>query len=377
MARPLRLAAPDVGLALALGAVFLASTLANSEDGRSLDGLGWLLVAVNTLPILAVRSHPFSVLATFALAYPLWATFEYPGDILQSLPTMAAMAAVGAAPKPLAVRALGLIPPAEMLAFVLFGGWDVDVLMIGYVAVVFVVVWALGVALAARREYSRQLEEKTLALEAAREELARSAVVEERTRIARDLHDVLGHAMSLITVQAGVGAHLIDRDPEQAERALKIIEETGRGALGEMRRVLTALRSDETPTEPRPTLNSLPELVEKTRSAGLPVELRIRGDVRTLPPGLELSAYRIVQEALTNALKHASGSRATLTLTYKPEVIEIQVTNVGGTHTSSANRSGHGLNGMRERVAIYGGSLEAGAIDDGFKVLATIPANDQ
>lgn len=377
MARPLRLTAPDVGLGLALGAVFLASTVVDSDEGRSLDALGWLLLAANTLPVVVVRSRPFAVLATFALAYPAWAMFEYPGHILQSLPTMAAMAAVGAAPKPLALRALGLLPPCEMLAFVLLSVWDVDALEIGYVAVVFVVVWALGVALAARREYSRALEDKTLALEAAREELARNAVIEERTRIARDLHDVLGHAMSLITVQAGVGAHLIDSDPEQAERALRIIEETGRGALGEMRRVLAALRSNESPTEPRPTLSSVPALVERSRSAGLPVELRIEGEARTLPPGLELSAYRIVQEALTNALKHAPGSHAVLTLTYKPDLIEIQVANTGGTNSSSPNAGGHGLKGMSERVALYGGSLDAGPVDGGFRVLATIPADDQ
>jgi signal transduction histidine kinase len=377
MARSFRLAAPDLGLSVALGVVYLASTIANADEGRSLDPLGWMLLAANTLPVVAVRSHPFAVLVTFALAYPAWATFEYPGHILQSLPTMAAMAAVGAAPKPLAWRSLGLLPPCEMLAFVLLSVWDVDVLEIGYVAVVFVVVWGLGVALAARREYSRELEEKTTALQAAREELARSAVVEERTRIARDLHDVLGHAVSLITVQAGVGAHLIDRDPEQAARALRIIEETGRGALGEMRRVLTALRSDDSPTEPRPTLESVPALVQTSRSAGLPVELRIEGDVRTLPAGLELSAYRIVQEALTNALKHAPGSHATLTLSYRPESLEIQVTNMGGTNSSSPNAGGHGLRGMSERVAMYGGSLIAGSVDGGFRVLATFPLDDQ
>jgi signal transduction histidine kinase len=376
MARQLRPTAPDVGLALTLGAVFLASSFVDSDDGRSVDALGLLLVAANTLPLIAVRSHPFAVLFIFALAYPLWATFEYPGHILQSLPTMAAMAAVGAAPRPLALRALGLIPPIEMLVFVMISVWDVDVLEIGYVAVVFVVVWALGVALAARRDYSRALEEKTLALEAAREELARTAVVDERTRIARDLHDALGHAVSLITVQAGVGAHLIDRDPQQAERALKIIEETGRGALGEMRRVLSALRSNDSPTEPRPALSSLPDLVEKTRSAGVPVELRIEGDVRALSPGLELSAYRIVQEALTNALKHAPGSHATLTVTYRPNLIEIQVTNTGGAGSPPPDASGHGLKGMSERVALYGGSLDAGPVDGGFRVVATLPADE-
>ena len=371
MARLRRLPASDVGLAVALGGVFLASTVANADEARSLDALGWLLLAANTLPVVAIRSHPLTVLFTFGLAYPVWAALDYPGHLLQSLPTMAAMAAVGAAPKSLAWRTLGLLLPCWMLAFVVLNVWDVDVLEIGYVAVVFAVVWGLGVAIAARREYSRALEEKTVALQAARDELARRAVVEERTRIARDLHDVLGHAVSLITVQAGVGAHLIASDPEQAERSLRIIEETGRGALGEMRRVLTALRSDS-PTEPRPSLESLPALVENSRSAGIPVAFRIDGTVRRLPPGVELSAYRIVQEALTNAIKHAPGSKATLTLTYRPEAIEIEVLNEGGTTYPSIDANGHGLRGMRERVGLYGGTFSAGPVDGGFRVFATL-----
>jgi signal transduction histidine kinase len=123
---------------------------------------------------------------------------------------------------------------------------------------------------------------------------------------------------------------------------------------------LTALRSDESPTEPRPTLDSVPALVRTSRSAGLPVELRIEGNVRTLPAGLELSAYRIVQEALTNALNHAPGSHAILTLSYRPESLEIQVTNMGGNNSSSPNAGGHGLRGMSERVAMYGAFAGSG-----------------
>ncbi|HSK37267.1 MAG TPA: histidine kinase dimerization/phosphoacceptor domain-containing protein, partial [Actinomycetota bacterium] len=165
---------------------------------------------------------------------------DYPTHLLQSLPTLAAMFTVGAAPRPLWWRALALLVPAEMLGFAAVI-WPVDLLEIGYVAIMFVSGWVLGVVLAARRGYTRALEEQTAALEAARQELARRAVLEERTRIARDLHDILAHAMSVITVQAGVGAHLLERDPEQAKGALRVIEETGRGALGEMRRLLGAL----------------------------------------------------------------------------------------------------------------------------------------
>jgi hypothetical protein len=197
------------------------------------------------------------VVACLSVAYPAWAALEYPTHLLQSLPTLAAMVAVGASPRPLWWRALALLCPLEMLAGAATGIWDVDLLEIGYVAIVFVSGWVLGVVLAARRSYTRALEEKTAALEAARQELAHRAVLEERTRIARDLHDILAHAMSVITVQAGVGGHLLERDPEQAKGALRVIEETGRGALGEMRRLLGVLRGGDLPTEPQPGLGSL------------------------------------------------------------------------------------------------------------------------
>jgi signal transduction histidine kinase len=197
------------------------------------------------------------VVACLSVAYPAWAALEYPTHLLQSLPTLAAMVAVGASPRPLWWRALALLCPLEMLAGAATGIWDVDLLKIGYVAIVFVSGWVLGVVLAARRSYTRALEEKTAALEAARQELAHRAVLEERTRIARDLHDILAHAMSVITVQAGVGGHLLERDPEQAKGALRVIEETGRGALGEMRRLLGVLRGGDLPTEPQPGLGSL------------------------------------------------------------------------------------------------------------------------
>jgi signal transduction histidine kinase len=251
MARPDRALAVDAGLTGVLGVVFLASTAA-AGDARPLDGLGWALLAANILPLLALRRAPLLVVACLSVAYPAWAALEYPTHLLQSLPTLAAMVAVGASPRPLWWRALALLCPFEMLAAAATGIWDVDLLEIGYVAIVFVSGWVLGVVLAARRSYTRALEEKTAALEAARQELAHRAVLEERTRIARDLHDILAHAMSVITVQAGVGGHLLEHDPEQAKGALRVIEETGRGALGEMRRLLGVLRGGDLPTEPSP-----------------------------------------------------------------------------------------------------------------------------
>jgi DNA-binding CsgD family transcriptional regulator len=155
--------------------VFLAST-AGASDARPLDGLGWALLAANVLPLLALRRAPLLVVACLSVAYPAWAALEYPTHLLQSLPTLAAMVAVGASPRPLWWRALALLCPLEMLAGAATGIWDVDLLEIGYVAIVFVSGWVLGVVLAARRSYTRALEEKTAALEAARQELAHRAV---------------------------------------------------------------------------------------------------------------------------------------------------------------------------------------------------------
>lgn len=372
LARP---SALEIGVATALGIVFLGSVPAGDPQG-SLDALGWALLLANTLPLLGLRRNPLAVLLCFCLAYPFWVALEYPVHLLQSLPTLVAMGAVGAAQRPLWWRAIALVQPVEMMAFVIVGPWDdAEPLEIGYVAIVFIIVWAFGVALAERREHARALEEKTVALQAAQEELARRAVVEERTRIARDLHDIVAHAMSLITVQAGVGAHLIDRDPEQAGKALRVIEETGRTALNEMRRVLQAMRSDEASTEPQPSLSSLQELAAHIESAGTPVALRIEGDARPLPAGLQVSAYRIAQEALTNTVKHAPGSRATLTLRYLPTMLEVEVVNVGRRIDPASSGVGHGLKGMRERVALYGGSLDAGPCDGGFRVYAALPVD--
>ena len=388
MARPDRAVLVDAGLTVVLGVAFLASP-AGAGDARALDGLGWALLAANVLPLLALRRAPLLVLACFSVAYPAWASLEYPTHLLQSLPTLAAMFAVGAAPRPLWWRALALLTPVEMLAAAASGIWPVDLLELGYVAIMFVSGWVLGIVLAARHRYTAALEEKTAALEAARQELAHRAVLEERTRIARDLHDILAHAMSVITVQAGVGAHLLERDPAQARRALVVIEETGRGALGEMRRLLGALRAGDPPTEPQPGLASLDRLASQATAAGVPVELQVEGPARPLPAGLEVSAYRIAQEALTNAIKHAPGGRARVTVRYRPHTVELEVVDTGGAAkgvesafgrpSTDSNRpdgrSGQGLRGMRERVALYGGVFEAGPRAGGFRVLAAFPTD--
>ena len=238
-------------------------------------------------------------------------------------------------------------------------------------------VWAVGYAVGQHRAYERQLLQERA--RQAQEELARArrGVTEERMRIARELHDVVAHSMSVITVQAGYGHLVIDRDPGQARAALGAIETTGREALTEMRRLLGVLRADDgedaAARTPVPGLAELDRLVAQTAGAGVQVELEIAGRPRPLPWGIELSAYRIVQEALTNVVKHADVPASRVRIAYEERALSIEVTD-DGLARPVPDGAGHGLLGMRERVNLYGGQLQAGPLPGrGFRVLARLP----
>ncbi len=197
---------------------------------------------------------------------------------------------------------------------------------------------------------------------------------QERMRIARELHDIVAHSMGVITVQAGYGHLVIDDQPDEARAALATIEQTGRQTLAELRGLLGVLRSDEqAELAPVPGLAQLDELVTQTAKAGVRVNLAIRGVQADLPAGLELSAYRIVQEALTNVVKHASTATADATIEYRTDELSIEVVD-HGSGCADVPRSGHGLAGLQERVTLYGGTLQAGPLPDkGFQVLARLP----
>ena len=221
--------------------------------------------------------------------------------------------------------------------------------------------WFAGMVIHTRRERERHLETRAVDLEREAEERARAAVEEERARIARELHDVVAHAMSVIVVQAGAERHVLPEEQRSTRDVLEAIEQTSRLALGEMRRLLGMMRAgdEELALAPQPSVAYLPDLCAQVRSTGLPVELDIEGDAVPLPPGVDVSAYRIVQEALTNALKHAGPASARVTVRYHPSELEVEVTD-DGRGTAGARNGGHGLVGMRERVAVYGGQLETG-----------------
>jgi signal transduction histidine kinase len=236
--------------------------------------------------------------------------------------------------------------------------------------------WATGVAIRRRRASEGRLERRAVVLERDREQRAREAVGEERSRIARELHDVVAHGVSVMTLQAQGGARILDSEPEEARRAFAAIEETGRRSLVEMRRLLGMLRSDddELPLAPQASLAQLDALVEQVRAAGLPVEVVREGDPRMLPPGIDLSAFRILQEALTNALKHSGATQARVLVRYGHGELELVVADSGIGAPASDADGGHGLVGMRERVSVFGGELEAGSRPEGgYHVRVRLP----
>jgi signal transduction histidine kinase len=238
----------------------------------------------------------------------------------------------------------------------------------------FVLLVVLAVMLLVRRVVGDRERRVELA-ERERDLAAREAVAGERARIARELHDVVAHSVSVIVVQAQAGPRLL-AEPAQVRDVFHSIETTGREALDELRRLLGVLRArdEQLPVGPQPGLDALQPLIQQLREAGLRVELRVEGEPVRLPPGIDLSAYRIVQEALTNTLKHAGPAEAEVIVRYHHSTLELEILDNGTGAPARVNGSGHGLVGMRERVALYGGSLEAGARNGhGFGVRARLP----
>ncbi|MGW4521213.1 sensor histidine kinase [Amycolatopsis sp. NPDC004378] len=267
---------------------------------------------------------------------------------------------------------LALAPPDDEL-----------VIAIVFLAFGIALCWTLGEFVGARRAYDVEVEARLHLLETERDQATRIAVAEERGRIARELHDVVAHAVSVMVVQADGASYAIESNPELAQRALQTISETGRGALGELRRLLDVLRSDDADGEPRvpqPDAHALAELAERMRTAGVPVELET-DDLGDLPAGVSLGIYRIVQESLTNTLKHAGrGATAAVRVHRTGDLVEVVVSDDGAGRVpqlaGAARRlpGGNGLIGMRERAHVYGGTLDVGpAPGGGWQVRAELP----
>ena len=362
---------------ISVGALWIKRNDAAS-DLRDVDLLGVALALASSVPLLWRRSHPLQVLGVVGLTSVVLEVLRYPTAggtcVLVALYTVAARA-----DRRESLQALGVTGAAVLV--VLVSNWD-DLTVIDVVAnyLVFGTAWILGDNVRTRRKYVAELEEKAVRLEAEREAQAKRATADERTRIARELHDVVAHSVSVMTVQAGAARRLLDRseaDP-QVREAMATIEATGREALTELRRAIGVLREDgENPgVAPQPGVADIPALVARAREAGLSVQLEMEGEPRSLPSGVDLSAYRIVQEALTNAFKHAGPARAVVRVCYGEEAVEVQVIDDGrGAAADPAPvGGGNGLVGMRERVAMLEGDLQAGPrTGGGYEVKARLP----
>ena len=374
----------DSALALVAAGLATARFVSMPAD-RSVPGgmlvLGYGLVLLHTLPLALRRRFPGTVLALIVasglagIALSLPPFFLGPA-ILVAVYSVAAYGSRRVSVAGLAVAELGLAAvlltwfeePEAWLVWVQFAG-------------IFGAAWLLGLFAHNYRAYAARLEQRTAELERAREELARQAVVEERLRLARELHDVVAHAMSVIAVQSGVGAHVADSRPEEVGKALAAIEVTSRAALIELRRLLGVLRQDGEPQAsltPAPGLANLEGLLAEVAEAGLAVRLRVEGAPAPLPAGVDLSAYRIIQEALTNVVKHAGPAHAQVTIRYRDQEVAVEVIDdgpgVAAVAADGRRGTGHGLIGMAERVAAFGGDLEVGPRPGGgFRVAARLP----
>jgi signal transduction histidine kinase len=249
-----------------------------------------------------------------------------------------------------------------------------------FVSFFFALAWFGGFFARARMNEARQAREEARRLEQEQDLAAKEAIFAERQRIARELHDVIAHSVSVMTVQAGAVRRLLLSEQEKEREALLSVEATGRQALTEMRRLVGLLKEDTVMPmyAPQPSMKTLDVLVGTVREAGLPVELTVEGEQRELAPGVDLAAYRVVQEALTNALKYAGPARAWVKVRWAPDQLELAVENDGRTDVNGQDGGGHGLVGMKERVAVVGGSFESGPRSGGgFVVKARIPIGGQ
>jgi signal transduction histidine kinase len=375
----------DAAIALALTAAALAILLArNGDDGtfRANDFLGTGLILLQTLPLAARRVYPLGVAVVIAVAIGLHAAIGYemvqPGTFASLVATygVASLCDIRRALVGAAVAAVAIV-----LFFTTYRG--------GYGAVdglstagTWAIAWLFGVFIRIRGQQAEAAGEHAALLERDHDLRARAAVAEERARMARELHDIVGHALNVIVIQAGGARRALDARPQVARDALASIETAGREALSDMERMLGVLHAagEAMPAlGPQPGIAQVDALAAQVSDAGLAVEVVREGTSRELAASMELSAYRIVQEALTNALKHAAASRARVVLRYSRDALEVEVSDdgLGARGAGGSVSGGRGIVGMRERVALFDGELETGnAPGGGYRVRARLPVRD-
>lgn len=377
----------DVLLMLVAMAMVVTTSLASEPQNteRAMDGVGWALAIASTLPIVLRRVRPIASLAVASLAtFAFWIA-DYPSDnaVGLSLIVLAYSSAAHISSDRVARRvgfAFGIAVVAVAGAGLIWDGEDLSVINAIGIFLGTGTAWVLGDNARTHRAYVAEVEQRAERAESQRTAESERAIAQERTVIARELHDVVAHGLSVMVLQAAGARRIIDKDPEQASVALGAVEEAGRTSLNEMRRLLGVLRrEEELEFQPQPSLHDLRPLVDQVRSAGLPVEVQVSGDVRSLPVGIELSAYRIVQESLTNAIKHAGAmATAEVCLGYQSDglVVEVRDDGRGSAAAPWSEYGGQGLIGMRERVESIGGRFVAGPKPGGgYRVCAHLPLN--
>ena len=364
-------------------AVILVAIGAGVLARRSSWPVLWLFTAAMVIPVVFRRQYPAVAFAVAAVAgavqvvvtsRPIFAD----AAILVLLYTVAAYR-----PRRMSLAVLAVCFAGALAAITrwapprIFHSPYLTAEVLVYFTVLVALAWVLGDSMQYRRGHLQALEERAVRLERERDAQAQIAAAAERARIAREMHDVVAHNVSVMVVQADGAAFALDTEPEQARAALGAISRTGRQALAEMRRLLGVLRTGDVPAElaPQPGVSQVGDLLEQARAAGLPVTCTVDGAPRDLPGGADLAAYRVVQEALTNTRKHGGpGACAHAMLRYRPDGLEVSVTDDGRGAAAPPDPGGHGLAGMRERVEIYGGTVRAGPRPGGgYQVQATLP----
>jgi signal transduction histidine kinase len=373
----------DATLAAVLLAANLADLLAGVLQGVY-PGSVWEhlpFVVVTALPLVFRRRWPLVALVTFAVLQSVWLLALFPVDQQPPLvPFVQLLVMVYSA----GAYTQGRSTMAATVVVALGIAVDIPTLLagkpVGQVAapdVALLVAFTFGLLFSRLRRQAAEQEQRAARAERQKQEAIERAAAEERARIARELHDVISHDVSLMVLQASVERHVRGEEDPTAQ-TLASIESTGREALTELRRMLGVLRkpSTQAPLAPQPGMAQLPQLVQQARSAGLPVRLVVQGDPVPVPAGLDIAVYRIVQEALTNVTKHAAGAEVTTTLRYGQNTLDIEVLNEGTGHGPALMlpAGGHGLVGLRERIALFGGTLEAVPRDTGgFRLRAVLP----
>jgi signal transduction histidine kinase len=368
----------EAGLPVLVAAGFVVGSALLASAPR-LDPLGYGLLIAGAAALLVRRRHPVVALVGTVIPAFAYDLLNYPGGLCTIAVGVALFAVADAGHTRAGIAAVVAVVGGFLaIGAVLGRGHVIDLITALWFAGWLVASLILGETTRSRRAYLQEVEQRALQAERSREDEASRRAGEERIRIARELHDVLAHRISMISVQSGVGAHLLDRDPDQARSALLAVNRASKEAMQELRATLGLLRQVDDPESrsPAPGLAQLERVMASTTAAGLDVRLEISGQARELPTGVDLAAYRIIQESLTNVIRHARAVTAQIAITYRRSDVVIQIDDdgPGSDEPDAPTTDGNGLLGMRERATALGGDLDAGPLAaGGYRVRARLP----